>query len=113
MTMRRIEATPSKKVIFDSKVFFVIFLGGNQIVVEHYQNISKGTSMNVDTGKLNSIIFGKDALSIGQTIIREGLISRIDHSLYLGKELMKAEIALKFGLRYEQCSELVIPDLKV
>lgn len=108
MNVRRIEAAPSKKIIFDKKGFFVIFIKNNMIVVEHYQNISKGTSLKVDTGKLDTVIVGYDSLSIGQTIVREGLISRIDHSIYLGRELMKAEIALRNGLKYEQCTDLII-----
>lgn len=108
MQIRKIEASPSKQIIFDKKGFFVIYLKNGKIVTEHYLNISKGTPLKVDTGKLNLIVTGTDSLSIGQTIIREGLISRIDHSLYLGRELMKAEIALKNNLIYEQCKSLVI-----
>ena len=106
MLIRKIEAFPSKKIIFDKKGFFVIYLKNDEIVTEHYISVSKGSSLKVDTGKLDTIITGTDSLTIGQTIIREGLISRIDHSLYLGRELMKAEIALKNQLDYEQCKSL-------
>ena len=89
-------------------MLFVIYLQNEKIVAEHYQNVSKGTSLEVDTGKLDAVITGEDSLSIGQTIVRMGLISRTDHSIYLGRELMKAEIALKHGLKYEQCKGLNI-----
>ncbi len=109
MNIREIEATLSRRIVFDPKGFFVIYLQKEDIVVEHYQNVSKGTALKVDTGKLDAVIRGKDSLSIGQTIVREGLISRTDHAIYLGRELMKAEIALKNGLKYEQCEDLKIP----
>ena len=78
MRVREIQATPSKRIVFDPKGFFVIYLQDKDIVVEHYQNVSKGTALQVDTGKIDAIIRGKDSLSIGQTIVREGLISRTD-----------------------------------
>ncbi len=47
-------------------------------------------------------IYGKDAESIVQTLVREGLLSRLQHAAYLGHELHKAEVALKLGLGFEQ-----------
>ena len=108
MNIRKIEASFSQRIVFDPKGFFVIFLKDGEIVAEHYQNVSKGTSLAVDTGKIDLIITGKDSISIAQTIAREGMLSRTDHGLYLGRELMKAEIALKHGLQYEQCKDLEI-----
>jgi dihydropteroate synthase len=37
-----------------------------------------------------------------QTIIREKLITKLDHAAYLGKELEKAAIALNLGRSYVQ-----------
>lgn len=108
MNVRVIEATPTRKIIFDIKGFFVIYNSSDKINVEHYLNTSKGSSVSVDSGKMNAVVVGTDSLTIGQTIIREGLISRVDHALYLGRELMKAEIALHNELQYEQCSDLKI-----
>lgn len=106
MHIPKIQSTPTKRIVFDTKGFFVVYLKDGEIVAEHYLNVSKGSPVGVDTGKLNVIITGTDSLTIGQTIVREGLISRTDHAIYLGRELMKAEIALKHGLKYEQCSDL-------
>jgi dihydropteroate synthase-like protein len=50
----------------------------------------------------NNAIVGSTAKEILDTIIECGLISRIDHAAYLGRELMKAEIALKFKRSYSQ-----------
>jgi len=47
-------------------------------------------------------IAGSTAKEILDTIIDRGLISRLDHAAYLGRELMKAEIALKFKRSYSQ-----------
>lgn len=47
-------------------------------------------------------IAGSTAKDILDTIIGLGLISRLDHAAYLGRELMKAEIALKFRRSYSQ-----------
>ncbi len=49
-----------------------------------------------------TIIAGEDAKSILDTIIRLGLLSRMDHAGYLGRELKKAEIALKLRKNYIQ-----------
>ncbi len=48
------------------------------------------------------IVKGKTADGIYRKIIELGLISRMDHSAYLGSELTKAEIALRTGKEYIQ-----------
>jgi dihydropteroate synthase-like protein len=50
----------------------------------------------------NNAIAGSTAKDILDTIIERGLISRLDHAAYLGRELMKAELALKFKRSYSQ-----------
>jgi dihydropteroate synthase len=52
------------------------------------------------------IIKGADARQIYQTIIREGLIGKYYHAAYLGKELMKAELALRLGRSYKRGESL-------
>ena len=51
-------------------------------------------------------IYGKDAESIVQTLVREGLISRLQHAAYLGHELHKAEVALQLGKVFVQDTPL-------
>ena len=48
------------------------------------------------------VVRGRDSRAIYQTIIREGLVSKLDHAAYLGKELEKAHIALVLGRSYVQ-----------
>ncbi|VVB86380.1 Uncharacterised protein [uncultured archaeon] len=50
-------------------------------------------------------ITGETAKVVLDTIINMGLVSRLDHSAYLGRELMKAELALKFRRSYSQDDE--------
>lgn len=50
----------------------------------------------------NSSIAGSTAKDILDTIIERVLVTSLDHAAYLGRELMKAEIALKFKRSYSQ-----------
>lgn len=58
--------------------------------------------------KIKKIIFGKNATEIYYTLIKKGLIEYMEHAAYLGKELYKAELALKYNLEYVQDAELII-----
>ncbi|MDP3918666.1 MAG: DUF4346 domain-containing protein [Nanoarchaeota archaeon] len=50
-------------------------------------------------------IFGKIPQEIYTTAIKEGLITKLSHASYLGKELMKAFVCLKQGKEYIQDKE--------
>ena len=50
-------------------------------------------------------IIGTSAKAVFDTISDLGLVSLIDHAAYLGRELMKAELALRFGRSYAQDDE--------
>ncbi|MEM4472333.1 MAG: dihydropteroate synthase-like protein [Archaeoglobaceae archaeon] len=69
---------------------FIIFLSDGKIFCKH----EKVT------------IAGKNAKEILDTVLRLKLVSRLDHAAYLGRELMKAEIALRLGKNYIQDREL-------
>ena len=47
-------------------------------------------------------IVGDNAKEIFDTALDMGLVSRLDHAAYLGRELMKAELALRMGRSYSQ-----------
>jgi len=51
-------------------------------------------------------IVGKEAEAIVQTIVREGLVTSLQHAAYLGHELHKAEVALALRLEFVQDAEL-------
>lgn len=56
--------------------------------------------------KVSTKITGTTPQEIYFVACERGLLSRLDHAAYLGKELAKAHLALKHGLRYEQDEEL-------
>ncbi len=51
---------------------------------------------------LKKELFGQNAEDIYATLIKRKLVSRLEHAAYLGKELYKAELALKYGFAYVQ-----------
>ena len=83
----------------DPMGFFVILIDvqARDILVEHY-------SQELE---LLRVLNGKNALEIYSTIIRNGWVTVMQHAAYLGRELGKAELALKHGWRYEQNKELI------
>lgn len=98
--VERIQATPDDRAAwrYDPSGFFLIFVdreaGGLQ--VEHYSQ----------RRELLRIVAGRDAQAICHTLMRLGLIGELQHAAYLGRELAKAETALRLGLRYEQDAPL-------
>ncbi|MCL7412527.1 MAG: dihydropteroate synthase-like protein [ANME-2 cluster archaeon] len=72
-------------------------------------NISRSLVKNgvVEKGRIIArhtkyTIVGDKAKEIMDTAIELGLVSRLDHAAYLGKELMRAELALNLGRSYAQ-----------
>ena len=55
-----------------------------------------------------SIISGKTALEIVNTLIKNNYISSLQHAADMGIELCKAELALKYNLDYVQDADLKI-----
>ena len=89
-----IQAEEPTKFEMDKAGYFVIIPQREKgiIVVEHYSY----------DNKLLRIIEGKDSKSIYWTIIQNGWVTQLSHAAYLGKELGKAELCLKLGLKYVQ-----------
>ncbi|HLD40223.1 MAG TPA: DUF4346 domain-containing protein [Candidatus Nanoarchaeia archaeon] len=48
------------------------------------------------------MVHGQGAIEVYNTIVKKKLVSRLEHAAYLGKELYKAELALKYGKKYRQ-----------
>ena len=65
------------------------------IIVSHFKD-----------GQHTLSIEGSRALEICDELNRRGLITTLDHAAYIGRELCKAEIALKLGKSYVQDSDL-------
>ncbi len=52
--------------------------------------------------KVEKVVVGNTAMDVFNTIIKENLVSSLQHAADLGAELQKAEIALKQGIKYIQ-----------
>ncbi len=63
-------------------------------------------------GKKRVTIIGESGYEIGKTAIALGLVKEPSHALYLGKELYKAELALKLEKSYIQEKELKLESPK-
>ena len=59
-----------------------------------------------------SVISGKTAIEIVNTLIKYKYISSLQHAADMGIELNKAELALKYNLDYIQDKDLLINTLK-
>ncbi|MAG08444.1 hypothetical protein CMO89_03150 [Candidatus Woesearchaeota archaeon] len=81
----------------DARGNYVIEVKDNNIVLTH---VDKESNQELERFE------GKTALDIGLKISHVGQIYKTDHAIYLGRELQKAEHALKFRKKYEQDVEL-------
>ena len=100
-----------RDIVLDSSGYFIVKIDqiNKKIVVEHYLNNinEKGIALDPITNKpiqcdkknkrqYNKIFEGNTAKEIGILITEKNnnLISKLDHALYLGRELQKAEECL-------------------
>ncbi len=109
-----------RQIELDPKGYFLIKIDliTNELIVEHYLNNidQKGRAIDPESGELigcktknrnqpSNIYRGKSAKQVGIQI-SEGLgpfpISRIDHAMYIGRELQRAELCLIAGEQYLQ-----------
>lgn len=85
----QIEARSHVRLVFDPSGFFIIYPKKDEgrIYLEHYKT----------DGTLNEIIYGEDPVLIASTAIEGGLVSKLDHAAYLGRELEKAHLSNEAG----------------
>ena len=97
-SIERLQARAPDILRLDKAGFFIVLpqSATGLIICEHYEN----------SGRLAHVIEGRKAAEIVATAIQEGLVTQLDHAAYLGRELTKAEIALKTGAHYEQDAAL-------
>lgn len=91
-----ITAKENKKQVLDEGSFKIELDRENKLIVATYYK----------RGKPQLMIKGRAPKEIYETAISHKLINKIDHAAYFGKELQKAEIALKIGKKYNQDFEL-------
>ncbi len=114
------EKLSRRKIKLDPKGYFLIKVEAltNELILEHYLNNidKKGRAIDPESGELigcktkrsnqpSNIYRGKSAKEVGIQI-SEGHspfpISRLDHAIYLGRELQRAEQCLITGEKYIQ-----------
>jgi tetrahydromethanopterin S-methyltransferase subunit A len=95
----RMQASHTERdYVADPRGYFTIYpnMETREILVEHHDI----------NGRITKVIAGKNAEEIYHTIVREGLLSRFEHAAYIGRELAKAELAIRKNLQYEQDRDL-------
>ncbi|VAX03007.1 Tetrahydromethanopterin S-methyltransferase subunit A homolog [hydrothermal vent metagenome] len=87
-------ATKPGPLVLDPKGYFVVYPDRNKqyLLLEHYSN----------QGVLNRVFESTSPAALYTTVIEQKLISRLDHAAYLGRELARADQALKTGEAYVQ-----------
>ncbi len=82
------------RMVSDPAGYFVIYADRFRglLSLEHYRN----------DGMLDAVIEGRTAAELYTSAIDNGLLSRMDHAAYLGRELGRAEESLKTGESYIQ-----------
>lgn len=95
---KTVEAEKITKWEPDPEGFFLVLVDSDskKVVCEHYTN----------DHVLNEVIRGDKASDIVNTAIKRGLLSRLDHAAYLGRESARAETALLLKIKYVQDEEL-------
>jgi tetrahydromethanopterin S-methyltransferase subunit A len=85
---------PASAWTYDPTGYFLIFVdrAHAQLRIEHY----------TQEHRLQRVIWGRGADEISHTILRLGLVTLMPHAAYLGRELGRAESALRLGVHYEQ-----------
>lgn len=81
-------------LVLDPAGYFVVYPepSRDMLALEHYTN----------KGVLDAVLEGRTAGALYQAAISRGLVSRLDHAAYLGRELARAEQSLNGGRPYVQ-----------
>lgn len=85
---------PYKDWVMDPVGYVLIRVNADEGVIE----LAHCTYNHVIT----KAVRGRTAQEVYVTAIKLGMVSRLDHAAYLGKELRKAEIALQMKTEYVQ-----------
>ena len=91
----------------DPKGYFLIRIDKKKKIIQ--VGYCKFTRLgNSPINDMVAVIKGKTAIEIVNTLIREKFISTLQHAADMGIELHKAELSLKYGLKYIQDKDLII-----
>ena len=96
-----------KDWVMDPKGYFLIDLDKENMMLRvGYCEFTK--LGNNPVNDMVAIISGTTAIEIVNTLIRENYISSLQHAADMGIELCKAELALKYNLKYTQDKDLIL-----
>ena len=91
----------------DPKGYFLIAINKKKKIIK--VGYCKFTRLgNSPVNDMVAIVRGKTAIEIVNTLIKEKFISTLQHAADMGIELHKAELSLKYGLKYIQDKDLTI-----
>ena len=96
-----------KDWVMDPKGYFLIAIDREKKLIKVGYCIFKKLG-NEPINDMISIVSGKTAIEIVNTLIKNKYISSLQHSADMGIELCKAELALKYNLNYIQDKDLKI-----
>ena len=87
-------AAPARRTVADPAGYLVVHADAARqlLVIEHYRN----------DGLLTAVVEAGNATDGYTSVLAADLVSRLDHAAYLGRELARAEHALRNGTRYRQ-----------
>jgi tetrahydromethanopterin S-methyltransferase subunit A len=90
----RVDAREPRRLVLDPAGYFVVYpeARSGQLVVEHYTN----------AGVLDCVVAGRTPAAVASAAIERGLLTRLDHAAYLGRELARAEHSLEAGEPFVQ-----------
>ena len=100
-----------KDWVMDPKGYFLIAIDRKKKILRVGYCIFKKIG-NKPINDMVSVISGKTAIEIVNTLIKYKYISSLQHAADMGIELHKAELALKYNLDYIQDKDLLINTLK-
>ena len=96
-----------KDLVIDPKGYFLITVDKEEKLLKvGYCTFKK--LKNKQTHNMISVVTGKTAIAIVNTLIKKKYISSLQHAADMGIELCKAELALKYKLKYIQDKDLKI-----
>ena len=96
-----------KDWVMDPKGYFLIAIDRKKKILK--VGYCKFTKLgNKPINDMVAVIKGKTAIEIVNTLIKKKFISSLQHAADMGIELCKAEIALKYSLKYTQDKDLNI-----
>jgi tetrahydromethanopterin S-methyltransferase subunit A len=92
--VERVQGFILERMVSDPAGYFLVLVDRRrgELCMEHYAN----------SGVLDAIVTGGAAPELYTAAIDRGLLSRLDHAAYLGRELARAERALRAGEDYVQ-----------